>query len=370
VSFRKERGILEFFPIALYSIATIVRAGQSVEHGLYFVANHAFGRVSSLFRRVIETAQYQGLEAGLAAMANESENRHYRDGIVTLRQYARHGISVSDQLVAIGQKMQMEAVMTKRRHLTRVKDSLATQTTLLLAAIPFLLGIATILLTRQTPFQDEPLLGRSDMQGFIVLWLVVVSLIYPLLYRSYIFRNPAFTTPSLRELKQMFRTETDAFISRYLKAMAEQIEYGMSLEMAFSHAVPAGLLGGKSPEEQRLRRVILDISDSNAPFSTALHALSGAMASRKFNLTVEFIQMALQNKLMSVADMLNFLADSFWSSHITARHYQLDASYPALFSLALKGSALFFLAGLFPVFVSVFLAVFACDLVLMTLSLV
>ena len=361
-----ERDILEYFPLALYSIATMARSGQSVELGMRFVADNNFGRVSLLFGQVLTVAKQQDLETGLGSIQKESQNPQYQGAMVVFRQYAQHGVSVSDQLIGIGRKMQLEAVSAKRQQLSRIKDALVPLTSILLIGFPFIIAIATALLVESGMVQEEPVVKRSEMEAFVFFWLLLLAVAYPLFYRSYIFQNPARGTPGLRQLRQMFRTETDAYVSRYLQNMADQIEMGMSLEMAASHAIPApSHRGDRGKQERGLQGRFIEITSSSRSFRPVLYALSGVIGGRKFELTVRFLEMALDNKLMSIADMLRLLSESFWSTHITAAHYQMDIVSSVVVISVFKAFALLFVASLFPLIASVLLVFFLADLTLM-----
>ncbi|MCK4614663.1 MAG: type II secretion system F family protein [Thermoplasmata archaeon] len=370
MKFRKERDILEFLPIALYSTAMVVKSGGSLEKGLQFVATRDFGRVSRLFQRVLDVALMDTLEKGLDSIKEESNNRCYREALITMQQYARYGSSVGDRLVAIGNMMEREAVMKRRNHLIRVKNSLVTQTLALLCAIPFLLIVITLVLTR--PFamqQGEPPLQKEHVEMMIYCWIALLAIAYPILYVSYIYRNPVFMTPRLKDLQRMFGSGLDGPISRFLDNVANHIEMGWSLETAFPQALPYQLSTHVSGDEILVRRAILSLSDPNLTFSQALHGFAGLVNHRKFDLSVEFIDLARKNKYASVGETLHLLADSFWKSHITAQHYQTSATIPAAASLLLKGGAMFFLGGLFPFFLPLLFFFFLVDVVLITLAL-
>ncbi len=341
VNFTKERDILEFFPLALYSIGTMVQAGHSVEHGLLFVSTRCFGKVSQLFAQVLEVAKKETLEDGFLSIYRASENQSYKDAMVIFVQYARQSTPVADALVATGNRMQLQAVMARRNHLTKVKNNLIPATTILLAGIPFLMIVAYRLLVYTEVLDKETVLGA------VYLWLIFLAVAYAYLYRKYIFTNPALATPGLQALEQIFKTETDAFIGSFLGNMAQQIELGMSLETAITYALPGGTssMRYRNPEEQRLINILLSFDGEKMTFSTALARLSGAVNNRKFDLTVEFLNMARDDKSMSMGDMLRFLSESFWSSHITGRFYQLDITTTMALAFLAKMFFLMVLSG-------------------------
>jgi len=365
----KERDILEFFPLALYSIAMVVKSGGSVESGLQFVAERDFGRVSLLCKRVPEIARESSLEAGLRAIREESTNRFYREAIDLLISYAKHGISVGDKLVSIGHRMQQDALMTKRDHLRRVRESLIPLTSMLLIGVPIVLGIAVVLLTQPSPMQAEPPATKEQISYLVIAWLVILAITYPLLFRSFILKNRALTTPTLRELQRMFMTDMDGPISRFLDNMASFIEMGMSLESAFYQALPHGS-GPGSPEYRRLmERGLESLNDPGLTFTQSLYRFAGALNNRKFDLTVEFIERARNSKTASVAGTLHLLSESFWSSHITTMHYQTPAMTPAFLTLAFKWPAMLFTGTAFPQFMPLILLFLFLDTIIVMVAL-
>ena len=66
------------FPMALFSIAMILRSGRSLEEGFRFVARKSFGRVSVIFGKVLELLPDYQLERCLAGVRRASGNRYYR----------------------------------------------------------------------------------------------------------------------------------------------------------------------------------------------------------------------------------------------------------------------------------------------------
>ena len=367
---KNESDILEFFPLALYSIAMMVKSGESVEKGMQFVAEHDFGRVSPLFRRALTIASESTLEAGLRAIREESANRFYMEAIDILISYAKHGLSVGDRLVSIGHRMQQDAIIIRREHLRRVRNSLIPLTSFLLIGVPIVLGIALVLLTRPMPMQEKPPATREQISYLVMVWLAGLAVVYPIIFRNYIFRNKALITPSLSELQRMFMTEMDGPISVFLDNMASFIETGMSLESAFYHALPHGLTMGSSSADKRLsEKAMSSLNDPGLTFTQGLYRLAGALNNRKFDLTVEFIDRARNSKTASVAETLHHLSESFWSSHITIIHYQTPALIPAFLTLAFKWAAMLFIGTVFPQFMPLILLFLFLDTIIVAVAL-
>jgi len=371
VNIRKERDILEYFPLALFSIGMIVKSGGSLEEGLHFVAKRDFGRVTDLFQQVLDHGLRDNLKRGLDSIERRSSNPLYKEAIDTMMLYARHGTSIGDRLIAIGNKMQREAVRLRRNHLVRVRNALIPQTLTLLCAIPFLLIVFTLVLTRPFPMQaGEPPVKKEHVEIMIMGWVGILVVVYPFLFLSYIFRNPVFVTPRLNELRRMFGTSLDAPISRFLDTMANHIEMGWSLEMAFTNTLPAQISTGMTADEALVKRLILNLNDNNLSFEEGLYRMAYIVNHRKFDLTVEFIEMARKNRYASISETLHNLAESFWGSHLIALQYQSIATILTSASLILKGITLVVLGVFFPFYFPIFILFFALDAILMLLSVI
>ncbi len=368
MNFGKEKEILEYFPIALYTLAMMIRSGRSLEQGLKFISIRNYGRVSELMNRVLSIANASSLEDGLASIEDESDNRYYREAIRVMGQYARSGSSIGDRLVSLGNQMQTHAVMARRNHLMRVKSSLMVQTGILLGAIPFLLIVIIFVLTSSSMFND-PLLTMDDTEAMVYGWFVILIISYPLLFRSYIIRNPVIGVPRLHDLHDIFGGGLDAPISSFLNDTAQHIRMGVSPEMAVVQSVPYQLSHGLDGDKRLVKRMLLEMSDKKRTFSQSLHAFASIVHNRKFDLTVDFIDIALSNRHASLADTLDLLAESFWTSHITISHFQESATTPALASILIKGFFAFFMASLFPFLAFIFFLFFAIDILLITLAL-
>lgn len=345
----KEKDILEYFPTALYSMAMIVKSGGSLEKGFDFVARNDFGRVSLLCIDVLEVAIDETFLAGLEFIRYKSDNKFYQEAILVMIQYAKHGADIGDRLVALGNRMQTDAVMTKRNHYRRVKESLIPQTTMLLAGIGFLFIVIFLVLTRDWAMQEGgPLLSREDMNPMLICWLVVMAFVYPVWYRDHIFRNPAFVMPRLQELKQLFGNQNDMAISRFLTNTASYITMGWSLEMAVSNALPVQKTFGIHADTMFANRAMSTLADDSVSFDAALLSLGAWTNSRKFTLSCRFIAEAKNSQYSSLAETLKYLADTFWSSHLTVQYYQSDLLKPVVGSFALKFPFIFMLIIIFP----------------------
>lgn len=364
---QRERDILEYFPIALYTIAMIVKSGGSLEKGLKFVADRNYGRVSRLFQRVIAIGLQENITKGLESIRYVSRNRYYREALVVMQQYAKHDVPVGDRLAALGNRMQREAVMEKRNHYQRVANALVPQTSLLLIGIPFLFMVTALLLSNITFDYEEPILDKEHVEYVIVAWLGILSFCYPVFYFTYIIKNPVFVTPSLLQLKQMFGTQYDGPISRFLDNTANFIEMGWSVEMAVLNALPHQLSTGIYGDDGLARHGIGTMSDSTRTFSQALLRLGAFVNHQKFYLTVEFIDEAKNSKYASISETLHLLAESFWSSHITSHHYQFDAMTPVGISIGFKIVSMYALGTLFPMFMPFLILFILVDLILMML---
>jgi len=90
--------------------------------------------------------------------------------------------------------------------------------------------------------------------------------------------------------------------------------------------------------------------------------------SRKFDLTVEFIREAQRNRHSSIAETLKLLSDTFWSSHMTVRHYQTELLVPIVGSFALKFAFIMILGGVYPLFAPFLYLMIVVDSILMLLS--
>ena len=185
VKFQKERDILEFFPMALYSIGMIAKSGGSLEQGLKFVADRDFGRISVLFGHVLKVAHTHTLLDGITTIERESRSQFYQEAVMIMKQYAKNEASIGDRLVAIGNKMQREAIRLRKNHLIRVRAALIPQTIMLLCGIPFVIVIAALMLTSSFAMQsDNPILTRDDFFPIVVIWLLILTLGYLYLVRS------------------------------------------------------------------------------------------------------------------------------------------------------------------------------------------
>lgn len=364
----KERDILEFYPTALYTVAMIAKSGGSLEEGLHFVATHDFGRVSLLFRQVLDIAHEDSLTKGLESLRERSDNRYFRESVIVMIQYAKFTEPIADRLVALGNRIETDAVMTRRRHYQRVENALVPQTTMLMGAVPFVLVIAYGLLTRPVFVDQEPILSRRNLDYLITAWIGIMLFVYPLLYAEYIFKNPVYRTPNLAELKRVLGTHHDAAISRFLNNTANFIEMGWSLEMAMYNAIPEQASSGIRSDEKWGRRALASMSDDSISFSGALIQVGAWANSRKFNLTLEFLELAKRSKYTSLAETLKLLADSFWKSHMTEHHYQSEIMTPVGFSIGFKMVSMFVMSLLFPFFAPFLILLFSLDLVLMIVS--
>jgi len=369
VKFWKEKDILEYFPTALYSMAMIGKSGGSLEKGFKFVATHDFGRISQLCNQVLEVALKENLEAGLDSIRDKSDNRYYREAIMVMTQYAKHSSPFADRLVGLGNRMQSDAVLARRRHYQRVENALVPQTTMLQGGFPFLLICIYGLLTEPVMAGQEPILSMENLYYIIIVWFGIMAFAYPLLYTEYILKNPVYITPNFDELKRMFGTHYDAQIARFLNNTANYIEMGWSLEMAVSHAIPNQLSSGISGDDGWARRALHSLNYERTSFGDALLSVGGWANSRKFNLTIEFIEEARNSRYASLAETLKLLADSFWASHMTVRHYQSEIVKPVGFSIGFKMVSMFVMAMIFFPYAPLIIFFFALDFVLMGVSL-
>ena len=345
----KERDILEFYPTALYTVAMIAKSGGSLEEGLHFVATHDFGRVSLLFRQVLDIAHEDSLIKGLESLRERSDNRYFRESVIVMIQYAKYTEPIADRLVALGHRMETDAVMAKRNHYRRVREALIPQTTMLLAGMGFLFVVIYLVLTRDWPMQEGgPIIRKKDMVPMIIGWLIVMAIVYPVLYREYIFRNPAFVMPTLKELKQLFGNQNDMAVSRFLTSTASYITMGWTLEMAAANALPEQQTSTLPGDALWATRAMDMMSDGSRTFDSTLLSLGLLANSRKYDLTVLFLKEARESRYASLAETLRYLADTFWSSHLTVQYYQADLLTPTVGSFALKFPFIFLLAFIFP----------------------
>ncbi len=367
----KEKDILEYFPMALFSIAMIVRSGRSLEEGMKFVAGRLFGRVSMIFQKVLEYLPDYQLERCLASVRNASDNSYYKEAIDVLRQYALEDISISDRLVLIGKKMQQEAILKKQGFLTWVNEVLNRATGLLLLGIPFLF-IVYIGMESFSPgllsSQDQEVFHISSVYPAVWLYLIAMACIYPILLWKVTYGNPVFHSYSLMTLKKMFKPEYDRIVSDMLRDTADMIENGMSLEMAIFNALPSRVRLDNPAKAELITRSIRSLKVQEIPFKSTLLRLSAIFPSPKFALTCEFVNEAIDTQA-SVAGTLRTISEIFWSSHLTYIFFQENLFDRILIQMTGKVIALLVLGVLLPVFVPFFILFLIADILLYALCL-
>ena len=98
-----------------------------------------------------------------------------------------------------------------------------------------------------------------------------------------------------------------------------------------------------------------------------MHSVGARANSRKFQLTVRFLREARRSGSASLAETLNILSDTFWSSHMTRHHYQSPLLTPVVVSFSLKFTFIFFLSVSFPVLAFFLALVLMADSLLLLL---